>query len=248
MNIEAVIDWGIGGITLLRRLLAVSPNTKFLYISDTGFTPYGKVSKKGLLKRLGYWTGYLSKLHISKLHLGCNAISTVIGDMPFLMINEVELVGIIHPVIQYIKKTRPVTVGIVGGNRTVQSRIFYKSLTGSGIKVLSHSLQPLSGLIEKGEGRSETAIKLIQNSKKHLKQIDILVLACTHYETLTDVFEEIFPKVEIILPSIIAAGNRTNDSSNRIDLVTTGDPKLSTRVLRQLYPPLRKKVFRTVCP
>jgi glutamate racemase len=48
----AVVDWGIGGLSFWCRFAAAHPHVPVVYFSDSGFTPYGKVPRRTLARRV----------------------------------------------------------------------------------------------------------------------------------------------------------------------------------------------------
>ena len=76
-----IIDWGIGGISVYKLIKERRPDVPVVYFSDTGVTPYGKMSRTELTRRLNSVIGFLKTKGVTHLVIGCNAASTAI---PFL--------------------------------------------------------------------------------------------------------------------------------------------------------------------
>jgi len=81
-NQLAIIDWGIGGMSIYKLIKSELGNLPVIYFSDTGVTPYGKMSRRELTfasaSRARFSSGREGVTH---LVVGCNAASTV---LPFL--------------------------------------------------------------------------------------------------------------------------------------------------------------------
>ena len=78
MSRLGIIDWGIGGISIykvIKEMLGVP----VIYFSDTGVTPYGKMTRGKLVSRLNAVIGHLKSDGVTHLAIGCNAASTAIG-------------------------------------------------------------------------------------------------------------------------------------------------------------------------
>lgn len=194
-----IIDWGIGGVStykLIREKIGPVPT---VYFSDTGVTPYGRMTRPELVARLDTVIEYLRSLGMTHLVIGCNAASTVI---PFLNTGSLKIAGVIESAVRLTKKARPKRLGLIGGRRTVLSGVYRRAFAEAGINVRQRVAQPLSGLIESGDVssaklRSETAkiLRPIRNSSH-------ILLACTHYPAIISLLQEIVsPDTVLIDPA-----------------------------------------------
>ena len=52
-----IMDWGIGGLTVYQAMRKRGLTTDVLYFSDSGTTPYGKLSKASLREQAGLVLG-----------------------------------------------------------------------------------------------------------------------------------------------------------------------------------------------
>ena len=176
-----ILDWGIGGIGVHKLIKERRPKLSVVYFSDTGVTPYGKMSRAELVARLNLVIGYLKTKGVSHLVIGCNAASTVI---PFLDPQGLKIEGIIDAAVEMSAKLKPTRLGLIGGRRTILSMVYRKAFGIRGINVEQRIAQPLSGSIESGDTSSE---KLLQECKKilaPLKNCSHILLACTHYPAI----------------------------------------------------------------
>ena len=72
----AVLDSGIGGISVLNELLKLMPNQNFIYFGDNKNAPYGSKNLKTLLELTKSNLDYLtSSFNLKGLVLGCNTLS-----------------------------------------------------------------------------------------------------------------------------------------------------------------------------
>jgi len=187
MNRLGIIDWGIGGVSIYELIKEKLGEVPITYFSDTGVTPYGKMTRPELVARLNAVIEFLKIHGITHLVIGCNAASTAI---PFLKDHGIKIEGVIESAVAAATKLGPTRLGLIGGRRTVLSGVYRKSFARHGIKVRQRIAQPLSGLIESGDVSSA---KLRSESKrilKPLKNCSHILLACTHYPAITPVLQE----------------------------------------------------------
>nr|MDT0523947.1 hypothetical protein [Streptomyces sp. DSM 41633] len=72
-----IVDWGIGGIGLVRELDRRAPGLPVLYWSDAGAMPYGRMRSADLTARLYDVVSELARRGATEVVLACNAASTV---------------------------------------------------------------------------------------------------------------------------------------------------------------------------
>ncbi len=75
-NFIAVLDSGVGGISVLKELTSLLPNENYLYFGDKKNLPYGNKSKRKLLEITFNNINFLRRYKLKALVLGCNTIST----------------------------------------------------------------------------------------------------------------------------------------------------------------------------
>lgn len=194
-----IIDWGIGGISihkLIRERLGPVPT---IYFSDTGVTPYGRMTRPELSARLNQVIEYLRSRGVTHLVIGCNAASTAI---PFLNTSEIEIAGVIESAVRLTKKARPERLGLIGGRRTVLSGVYRRAFAKAGIDVRQRVAQPLSGMIENGDVSSPALRDECKKILAPLRNSSHILLACTHYPAITSIMRDIVsPKTVFIDPA-----------------------------------------------
>ncbi|HEV8593060.1 MAG TPA: hypothetical protein VGQ55_13225, partial [Pyrinomonadaceae bacterium] len=147
-----ILDWGIGGIGVYKLIKQELGDIGVVYFSDTGATPYGKMTRSELVARLNDVVAFLKTQGVTHLLIGCNAASTAI---PFLKTNGIKIEGVIDNAVGATAKVKPKRLGIIGGRRTILSGVYRKAFAARGIPVEQRIAQPLSGLIESGDTSSD---------------------------------------------------------------------------------------------
>ncbi len=192
----AIIDWGIGGIGVYKLVKERRPETSIVYFSDTGATPYGKMSRPELVSRLNAVIEMLKSKGVTHLVIACNAASTAI---PFLNSDGVEIEGVIESAVAMAVKSKTERLGLIGGRRTVLSGVYSNALTARGIKVEQRIAQPLSALIESGDISSDTLREECSRILSPLRNCSHILLACTHYPAVADVMKDFVSPQTIFL-------------------------------------------------
>ena len=177
----ALIDSGIGGLTLLKELLKECPNHQYVYFADTYAHPYGSKTKEYLIGRLCSIVNYLYEIKVETVILACNTASTVALEslkkefpMPIL--------GIIPKLENKGEETLVMCTPL-----TAKSEIVKRYLQ-EGAKLYANPCLAL--LVERYVGEWGKLKKYLQNELKDY-QVKKVVLGCTHYVYLKEIIEEI---------------------------------------------------------
>ncbi|MBB5347648.1 glutamate racemase [Desulfoprunum benzoelyticum] len=201
-----IFDSGIGGMTVARAVEQLLPDHSILYLGDIARTPYGTKSAETIIDYSLRNTEFLLQKGSNLIVIACNTASSVATERLRQEFN-VPIIEVVTPAVQAVlARSRTGRVGIIGTRATVRSNIYERSITALDpqFKVFSLACPLLVPLVEEGWiNKRET--KMILRRYLHPlkdKQIDTLVLGCTHYPLLTN----------LIQPRI---GNRVNlvDSS-----------------------------------
>jgi glutamate racemase len=197
-----ILDWGIGGLGFSRLLLARRPGVAITYFSDSGEVPYGRLSKKQLVSRLGLIMRFFHQRGVTHLVVACNAMSTILppaggaGPKPSL-----KIVGVIEPTISAVLAMPYRRYGIVGGRRTILSGAYRTRLGQAGRIVSQRIAQPISRLIEDGKADSGELAAALEKIVKPLGNAEALILGCTHYSAVLHRFTGLLPACAIIDPA-----------------------------------------------
>jgi len=182
-----IVDWGIGGIGLTKLAKSRIGNVPVIYFSDTGVTPYGRMSRHELVSRLNNVIAFLRSKGVTHLLLGCNAASTVI---PFLNVAGLRVKGVIESAVRVTERMQPERLALIGGRRTVLSGLYRRAFGERGISVEQRIAQPLSALIESGDISSTELRAQIRTIVAPIRNCSHLLLACTHYPAIIPVLKE----------------------------------------------------------
>ena len=94
-----VFDSGIGGLTVLYRLIDMFPNEDFVYVGDTLNLPYGTKTKEQLKKLVSNVSNYLNELPVKSIVIACNTATTNSGHLKETL--DLPIIGVIEPTANY---------------------------------------------------------------------------------------------------------------------------------------------------
>ena len=218
-----IVDWGIGGISVYKLIKESRPEVSVVYFSDTGVTPYGKMSRAELAARLNSVIAFLKARGATHLVIGCNAASTAI---PFLDPQGLKIEGVIDAAVSMTARLKPKRLGLIGGRRTVVSGVYRKALAARGIDLEQRIAQPLSGLIESGDTSSEKLRAECKRILAPIRNCSHILLACTHYPAITHVMKEfVSPATLLVDPAseLVKRTARWTIDAGPDEFYTSGD-------------------------
>ena len=192
-----VLDWGIGGFGVVRALWERDPGVPVVYVSDAGFTPYGRVPADVLAARIGALLGHFAGLGAERAVLACNAASTV----AHLVRAALEVVDMLDAGVEVVQRTGLPRVGLLGGARTVRSGSHRRRLAALGVAVRARVAQPLSARVERGDLASAGLDADIARIVAPLRRERAVLLACTHYPAIEGALQRHLPGVTLLDPA-----------------------------------------------
>ena len=192
-----LFDSGMGGLLVLKGFLQKYPTKDFVYFADTLNLPYGDKSKEDLQKCCIKVKDFLLSLGVDVLVITCNSASCLYIDEKSY--KNIPQTNVISPTIKKLMEVSSENdrVGVLATPFTVQANIYplkIQSLKPQ-LKVFQEPAPDLASLVEKGLTQNSECKEAL---KKHLESllkndIDILVLACTHYFFLKDEIKKLIP-------------------------------------------------------
>jgi glutamate racemase len=201
-----VFDSGYGGLTVLREFVDRLPQYDYLYLGDNARAPYGTRSFDTVYRYTLQCVKWLLQQNCPLIILACNTASAKAlrsiqqNDLHGLDPNA-RVIGVIRPTTEIIgKHTQTNSIGVLATNGTVQSKSYLIEIERffPDVKIDQEACPMWVPLVENNEHQSEGADyfieKHINNILSRNKDIDTLLLACTHYPLLKEKIEKHLPK------------------------------------------------------
>lgn len=207
-----IFDSGIGGLTVVKSLMEKLPGYNMIYFGDTARTPYGSKSPETVVRYALENTDFLLKQGAKLIVMACNTASSVAADR-VAENYDIPIFEVVTPATeQAVKISNTLTIGVIGTRATVKSGIYEHKIMAlkPDAKVYSAACPLLVPLVEEGWMKKPETVMIIKKYLYPLKvrQIDTLILGCTHYPLLKDKIQrKIGKRVHIIDSSIAIAEN-----------------------------------------
>ena len=221
--VVGIFDSGLGGLTVVKALLAKAPALPIIYFGDTARFPYGTKSAETVIRYAHENVRFLVDHGAEVIVVACNtatatALASLQGAFP------VPVYGVIEPAAeQAARVTKSGRIGVIGTTRTIKTQSYTQSILQRLPKafVTAIACPLLVSMIEDDCPSDEAKRLVIREYLRPLKEnnVDTLLLGCTHYPLLEPLIrDEMGPHVAIVDPAQSCA-----------TLIATTLPPLPTR-------------------
>lgn len=217
-----VFDSGIGGLTVVKHLSTVMPNEHIVYFGDTARVPYGSKSNSTVIEYSIQDTNFLLHKNVKLVVVACNTASSI--AVPELQNKfDVPVIGVILPGAQMaVSESKNKKIGVIGTRATINNRAYSKAIKqiNSSIEVFEKACPLFVPLAEEGWTHHKASYEIAEEYLKELreKEIDTLVLGCTHYPILADVIQEVLGDNVKLIDSGIATAEIVKAEINNFGL------------------------------
>ena len=197
-----VFDSGIGGLTVLREARVLMPERHFTYVADDAGFPYGGWEEGALKARVIDLFGTLLAKHDPEICvIACNTAFTLVGAELRAAFPDMRFVGTVPAIKPAAERTRSGLASVLATPGTVKrayTRDLIRSFAGRCEVNLvgSGNLARMAEAYIRGEAVVDEAV-LAEISpcfvERNGRKTDIVVLACTHYPFMANVFRRLAP-------------------------------------------------------
>lgn len=197
-----VFDSGIGGVTVLQDLVDKFPNEDFIYVGDTLNLPYGTKTPEQLRKLVSNVSEYLVSRDVKAIVIACNTATANSYHLKDEI--AVPVIGVIEPTSKYAyKMSENKNILTIATNVTINSESYKKALEGLSNGVGNFYFERCSEFVDAIENNiinTKESYDLVYNklSKYQDKNIDTIILGCTHFGLYSKELLNVFPNAKLV--------------------------------------------------
>jgi glutamate racemase len=191
-----IFDSGMGGLTVLRALMARLPNENFIYLGDTARLPYGTKSPETIIRYSVQAAGALVKRRIKLLVVACNTASSV--AIPYLReaFAPLPVIDVITPGAEAALAASPKgPIAVIATEATVNGRAYVRAIRAhaADVGVVQQACPLFVPLAEEGliEGPIAELVAHRYLDPLMAQKPHALVLGCTHYPALKNTISKV---------------------------------------------------------
>lgn len=246
MKTVGVFDSGVGGLSVLRALLAELPGVRFIYVADSAYAPYGERTVSEITDRSERITAWLRRTHhIDALVVACNTATAMSIDSLRAAHPDLPVVGV-EPALKpaaATSQTRHIGVlatrGTLNSERFARLRTQLESAASSPVHFVCQPCDGLADAIERDDLQAQQTLceRYVTALREHAPgDMDTVVLGCTHYPFSADRLGQLLGPAVTLIDTGIAVARRTRDVLGLVQaadekptpplLLSTGDPAM----------------------
>ena len=197
-----LFDSGIGGFTVLKKVIELCPNNSFIYLADTARLPYGVKTTNEIKKIAEEISSWFSYQNIDAFLVACNTTNAIALDVIKNNL-DIPVFDLIGSAASTIKESR---VGVLATPSTVKTKAYTNAILEFKPKtfVIEQPCPEFVPMIEMDNIDSDeiydVATRYLQPLLK--QKIHSLILGCSHYPLITPLLKQLLPSgVKLIDPA-----------------------------------------------
>lgn len=202
-----VFDSGIGGLTVLHHIREQMPSESVVYVADRGHLPYGSKSDDFIRGRAIAICEFLLAQPVKAIVVACNTATAAAVQILRGRYN-LPIIGMEPGIKPAIEQSKNGNIGVLATEGTLDSGKF-KILLERHANGSDLFIKPCHGWIEHieaGKRQDSQTIRIIEETLAPLleKDIDTLVLGCTHYPFLIEYIKKAVGEEILIIDTGLA--------------------------------------------
>jgi glutamate racemase len=245
-----IFDSGVGGLSVLRAIRVEMTEESVIYFGDQGHIPYGPRQMDQIRDFSEAITRFLLEQNAKIIVVACNTASAAALKVLRERFPDVPFVGMEPAVKPAAEHTQTGRVGVLATPATFQGALYASVVErfANGVELLQDTCPGLVQEVERGNLEGGKTRRILEEALQPMleKNIDTVVLGCTHYPFVIPLIQEIVgDNVRVIDPApsvakqvrrVLVAKGLKNQSDARGDVkfYTSGDPE----ALKSLLPML----------
>ena len=188
-----VFDSGSGGLSVLREIVRLLPDQKYVYLADNAHCPYGEKTPEYIADRCRWITKTLMDKGADIIVVACNtataaAINSIRKEF------DIKFIGMEPAVKPAALGTRTGVIGVLATAGTLKGSKYLASKGNfeDGCRIVEHVGEGFVELVERGVLSGPEAEATVRRSLYPLLDAgaDTIVLGCTHYPFLLPVLQQ----------------------------------------------------------
>ncbi|MGM0406408.1 MAG: glutamate racemase [Bacteroidota bacterium] len=200
-----VFDSGVGGLSVWKEMIKILPFESVIYYADNKNCPYGNKSPESIIQLSSKVVDFLLTKDVKSIVVACNTATAAAID--HLRKNyTIPFIGMEPAVKPASLNSKTKSIAILATEGTFNGKLFRETSRkyARDVELNIEIGNDLVDIVEKGLINEQSTYNYLKQVVKPLvaKDIDHLVLGCTHFPFLIPVLQKVLPEnVKIIDPA-----------------------------------------------
>lgn len=218
-----IFDSGFGGLTVMSAISKLLPKENLIYFGDSAHVPYGSKSKKVVTDFTVNISKFLESKDVKLIVVACNTASAFSLETLKKVI-KVPIIGVIEAgSVVAAQNTTNKRIGVIGTEGTIKSNAYVKEIKKYNKKIncFSKACPLFVPLVEEGWNKGKITEDIIKVYLQELvnKNIDTIILGCTHYPLLKNSIQKVIGKKIKIIDSATAVATAVQNLLEKKDIL-----------------------------
>lgn len=238
-----VFDSGVGGLSVLRAIREELPKADVVYFGDIKHAPYGVRTQEELSVLTFEAIRLLQQEGANHIVSACNSVSAslVMSLFDTLAITPQQLIEMVGPTALHFRDS-DARLALCATPATIKSGIYQNAFRMLGKEVSYIAIPDLAGAVEFGKSEAEIE-RIISEAFADAPSFDTLILSCTHYPLVRDVFVRVLGQgVQVFDPSTVVAKRakdtfiEESDGSGKTRFIISTDTDQFRALVAKFFP------------
>src|ERR671913_728254 len=198
-------DSGVGGLSVLGPTRELLPNAPIIYVADNAGFPYGERTEADIAARIPALLAGVDRFHPRLVVIACNTASTIALDTVRAAL-ELPVVGTVPAIKPASEMSKTRVIGVLGTQATVRQPYVddLAARFAADCTVIRHGSPELVELAEAKLAGEPVSVEAVRAAAQPMfdavpgADIDVVVLACTHFRLLDEELRAAFPGVALV--------------------------------------------------
>lgn len=241
-QVIAIIDSGVGGLTVAKEVFRQLPHEKILYVGDNARCPYGSKTPEEIRACSFQMIDYVARTPLKALVIACNTATAVVLEEAQAYLPH-PVIGVIEPGARAaVRASKTGRIGVIGTETTIRTQAYERALLRIQPELYVRGLAcpGFVPLVENHLAQTEEAYRIVKETLQPLlvEELDTLILGCTHYPLLAPLIQEVMGNkvrlinsaeetarelAEQIFPARAKTGHQSGERMPEPVFVTSGD-------------------------
>lgn len=191
-----VLDSGVGGLSVLSELYKLMPNQNYIYFGDTKNVPYGTKAPDEIYKYTKTILEFFLEKNVKNVVFACNTTSAVAYEqLKEDFKNKLKIFPLIQTVAKSIQEDLKdgENVAILATRATINSNKYTQEIKkyNKNLNVVGIDCTGFVEIVENRLYEDKNSLELIKSKLNLAKNAKKVVLGCTHYPYLVNIFKSI---------------------------------------------------------
>ena len=199
-------DSGVGGLSVLEPTRALLPAASIVYLADNAGFPYGARSEADIAERVpALLQPAVERFDPRLVVIACNTASTIALDHARAAL-DLPIVGTVPAIKPASEMSSSRVIGVLGTQATVRQPYVddLAARFAADCTVIRHGSPELVELAEAKLAGGAVSVEAVRAAAQPMfdaergSEIDVIVLACTHFPLLGDELRAAYPGVALV--------------------------------------------------